>query len=126
MDHDAIEISTEDRDGVTIVRLGGELDSMNAQELRNAFSDLLTNQNRLIVLDLSGLDFIDSAGLGSLVAVWEKTMERGCFLAVGEVSPRVHDVLRITGLSEVLQPHGSLDAAMRAVQDMLKAFPKHA
>jgi anti-sigma B factor antagonist len=123
MDQDVLRISTEPRGDVTIVRLDGELDSMNVSDLNTAFAGLLNDRNRLFVLDLAGLEFIDSAGLGGLVALWERTIERGSFLALGQVSPRVQDVLQITGLSCVLQPHGSMDAAMAAVREMLNAFP---
>lgn len=125
MDTDVLRISSEPNGDVTIIRLTGELDSMNVSELNAAFASLLSQPNRLFVLDLGELEFIDSAGLGGLVAVWERTMEQGCFLALGDVSPRVNDVLRITGLSEVLQPRGSMEAAVHAVQQMMSSFPTH-
>jgi anti-anti-sigma factor len=124
MDQDVLYISTEANGDVTIVRLRGELDSMNVTDLNAAFSSLLHAKDQLFVLDLAGLDFIDSAGLGSLVAIWERTIEQGCFLALGEVSPRVNEVLQVTGLNGVLQPHGSVDAASAAVRAMVSAFPR--
>jgi anti-anti-sigma factor len=126
MEQDVLRISTEADDDVTVVRLSGELDSMNVTDLDAAFSTLLGGQRNLFVLDLAALEFIDSAGLGSLVALWERSMEQGCFLALGEVSPRIQDVLQITGLNCVLQPHGSVDAAAVAVRQMLKSLPSKA
>lgn len=126
MDQDVLRISTESKSDITLVRVSGELDSMNVADLQTAFAALLNDQNRLFVLDLSDLEFIDSAGLGGLIAVWEHTMEQGCFLALGACSPRVSEVLQITGLCSVLQPRGSMDAAMDAVREMREAFPEHA
>ncbi len=126
MDQDVLHITTSDKDDVTIVRLTGELDSMNVGDLTSAFNGILKQNKRLFVLDLSDLEFIDSAGLGGLVAVWERSMERGCFMALGAVSPRVHDVLQITGLHSVLQAYPSIEDAAGAVRAMMDAFPDRA
>jgi len=123
MDQDVLSISTEPDGDVTVIRLGGELDNMNVSDLSSAFFLLLDNGHRLFVLDLSDLEFIDSAGLGGLVALWERAIEKGCLVALGQVSPRVQDVLQITGLSCVLQPHATTDEALAAVREMVKAFP---
>jgi anti-anti-sigma factor len=126
MEQDVLRISTEADDDVTVVRLSGELDSMNVTDLEAAFSTLLAGRRNLFVLDLAALEFIDSAGLGSLVALWERSMEQGCFLALGGVSPRIQEVLQITGLNCVLQPRGSVDAATVAVRQMLESLPSKA
>ncbi|HEY3266500.1 MAG TPA: STAS domain-containing protein [Armatimonadota bacterium] len=123
MDQDVLDISTQDDGGITIVSLTGELDSMNVGDMTHTFSGLLDDGKRLFVLDLSGLEFIDSAGLGGLVSLWERSMERGCFLALGAQSPRVKEVLQITGLNTVLQPHESMEAASASVRAMEAAFP---
>ena len=126
MDQDVLTISTRESDGITLMCLAGELDSMNVQDLIQTFTSLLEAGKRHFVLDLSELDFIDSAGLGGLVTMWERSMEHGCFLALGAQSPRVREVLQITGLQAVLQPHDSIAAATAAVRRMEEVFPERA
>lgn len=124
MDQDVLHISSEQRDDVTIVRLTGELDSMNVGDLTAAFNAMLDEGKRLFVLDLGGLEFIDSTGLGGLVSVWERTMEQGSFIALGALSARVHDVLQITGLNSVLRSYNDVPEAAEAVRSMMNAFPQ--
>lgn len=126
MDQDVLHITTDSDHDITIVRLTGELDSMNVSDLTQSFSGLLDTGNKLFVVDLAGLEFIDSAGLGGLVALWERSMERGCFVAIGAQSPRVKEVLQITGLNSVLKAYDTMTAAESAVRDMLAAFPDRA
>lgn len=126
MDQDVLRISNTDEDDVTIVRLTGELDSMNVGDLTAAFNALLNRDRRLFVLDLGGLEFIDSAGLGGLVSIWERTMEQGCFIALASESTRVREVLQITGLCSVLRSYGNVPQASEAVRSMLAAFPERA
>jgi anti-sigma B factor antagonist len=123
MDQDVLQIITDQDQDVTIVRLSGELDSMNVSDLSQAFNGLLNGGHILFVMDLSGLEFIDSAGLGGLVAIWERSMERGCFVTIGTQSPRVKEVLQITGLNSVLKSFDTVPAAQEAVRGMLAAFP---
>lgn len=123
MDQDVLHITTDQEEDLTIVRLAGELDSMNVADLSQTFAGLLDGGGTLFVMDLSGLEFIDSAGLGGLVALWERTLERGCFVAIGAQSPRVREVLQITGLNSVLKSYDDMASATTAVRQMLAAFP---
>ncbi|HEY3414048.1 MAG TPA: STAS domain-containing protein [Armatimonadota bacterium] len=123
MDKDVLEITTDREDDLVIVRLTGELDSMNVADLSQTYTGLLDGGGPLFVMDLAGLEFIDSAGLGGLVALWERTLERGCFVAIGAQSPRVKEVLQITGLNSVLKSYDSMSAAAGAVRQMLASFP---
>lgn len=123
MDQDVLQIATDQYEDITILRLSGELDSMNVADLSASYNTLLDSGHSLFVMDLSGLDFIDSAGLGGLVSMWERSMERGCFVAIGAQSSRVKEVLQITGLNNVLKAFESMDAAKAGVRSMMAAFP---
>jgi anti-sigma B factor antagonist len=120
---DVLQISTDRSGDVTYVRLKGELDSLNVGELRQSFATLLDEGCGLFVLDLSDLQFIDSAGLGGLVSIWEDCVQAGCFMALGPPSSRVQDVLQITGLNSVLQSYPSLEEAEGAIIQMRDSFP---
>lgn len=123
MDQDVLQIATDQQEDITILRLSGELDSMNVADLAASYNTLLDSGHSLFVMDLSGLDFIDSAGLGGLVSMWERSMERGCFVAIGAQSSRVKEVLQITGLNSVLKSFETMDAAKAGVRSMMAAFP---
>jgi anti-sigma B factor antagonist len=67
-----------------------------------------------IVLRLDRVDYIDSAGLGLLVRYFIRAQNAQGGLTIGEVSPRVAEVLRITRLHSVLQPYGTEADAIAA------------
>ena len=85
----------------TTLRLVGELDISNTQDLRDCFTALVKAGQDRIVVDLSELDFIDSMGLGALVGGLKRLRGVGGEFLLKDPSPRVLKVLELTGLDEV-------------------------
>jgi anti-sigma B factor antagonist len=67
-----------------------------------------------IIADLSGVDFLDSTGLGVLVGGLKRVREHGGSLTPVISSTRILHILRITGLTRVLPPQPSVQAAIDA------------
>jgi anti-anti-sigma factor len=105
---DHLEMSEADNDGTRRVIVRGELDVATAHSVGDRLTTLL-GQHRRIDLDLSGLSFIDSTGLGVLVQVTELAEQNGADLTIGAVSGNVLRVVKLTGLVERLN--------LRAPQD---------
>jgi anti-anti-sigma factor len=102
--------SVEERNGVRVIRLWGELDLATADKLTEGLSNL----DGSAVLDLSELTFIDSSGISALVHQYNR---RGGLVLIGP-RPNVARVLRIAGLEDWvrrLQPTGIPDEAPRPV-----------
>jgi anti-anti-sigma factor len=123
MEPDVLSIAVVEDDDVTVLRLAGELDALNVGELTQAVDVLHEDGRNVLVFDLSGLEFIDSAGLGGLVRLWETSVEVGGFVTFGKPSGRVREVLQITGLLSVLKAYDSVTEAVSAVRAMRQAFP---
>jgi anti-sigma B factor antagonist len=88
-------------DGVVrLIRLAGELDLATAPLLRAAFPDPI--QEATVILDLAGLSFMGSSGVGELVMARQRSMDQGWTLKVRGVSGVVANVLRITGVDRFL------------------------
>lgn len=106
---DAATIAVEVRDesGTTIVSVGGELDFGTAAPLRARLSDLAQQGTGAIVLDLAGLRFIDSIGLGLLVQAKRRFAAEGLPFEVRNPATNVSRVFETSGLSELfgLGPH---------------------
>lgn len=91
----SIGITSHDIEGGRVFALSGELDVTTAEGL----AECLTGPpGSLIVLDLSGLTFMDSSGIGAIHAARRSTIKNGGTLVVCRPSPQVHRVLEITGL----------------------------
>ena len=100
-------------DGVVVVRLGGELDLYNADDVRDALLAAADESPERIVVDLSGVDFIDSTGLGVLIEARAKLENRRAFLLA---SPGVETrrALEVSGLARHFGIHESVEDARTA------------
>lgn len=93
-----------------VVALDGDIDVESARDLRAHFVDQIADPSARVVVDLSGVDFMDSSGLGALVSGWQMTREEGEFRIAG-ANPVVHRVLTITGMEDVFQLFPTLEDA---------------
>ena len=99
----ALELTTSDRDGGARIALNGELDIATAPRLEEEVRRLETEGRKLIVIDLRGLEFMDSSGLRALLAADTRARERGARLVIIRGDDRIQRVLRITRLDERLE-----------------------
>jgi anti-anti-sigma factor len=84
-------------DGVTTLRVSGAVDLATADELRETGTDAL-RPDRVVRIDLAGVDFIDSSGLAALIGIRNAAAERDCRLTLTAMSSAVGRILTITGL----------------------------
>jgi anti-sigma B factor antagonist len=98
---DDLSIHTS-RDGSTaIVAASGEIDLSTVGELRTAVTDAASDCDRLR-LDLSGIEFIDSTGLGGLLELRSTLRARNVVLEIAAGEGPVRQAVEITGLGELL------------------------
>jgi anti-sigma B factor antagonist len=100
-------------DGSTVVSLAGELDLYNAHEVREALLECAAETPTRLIVDLSGVKFIDSTALGVLIEARTRMENRRGFLlaAPGLETKRA---LEISGLDRHFSVHDSLDSALAA------------
>lgn len=92
------------------------LDAVSAPALRSATADL-ANQGRFrVVLDLSGVEFVDSSGLGALIHM-HKTLQTQGRLALCNVDPKVAKLFKVTRLDRVFAIGTSADDAAKRVRE---------
>ena len=104
-----LEIETHHEDGWTILVVGGELDLYTAPRLRDQVLAAVDGGADHIAIDLVGVGFIDSTGLGILVACLKRVREREgrLVLIASETSP-LRRLLSLTGLEQVLPTYSAL------------------
>jgi anti-anti-sigma factor len=103
---------TEKRDAAVVVRLGGELDLYNADEVRSALTAAIDGGAERIVIDMSDVDFVDSTALGVLIEARSKIGHDGLLLAAPQLETR--RTLEVSGLDRHLAVHDSVDGALSA------------
>ena len=105
-------LDVAEREGWTVVSVTGELELATAPRLRQQVVSLAGGGCLRLVLDLSGVDFIDSVGLGVVVAALRRTRGRGGDLRVVAPQERVRSLFRLTRLDEIIEVADSVEAAV--------------
>jgi anti-sigma B factor antagonist len=106
---------------VTVLDIVGKLTiDQGAQHLKDKINSLISQQRTHIVLNLKNVPYIDSGGLGQLVASYGSVMKTGGALKLLNVSSRNHDLLSITRLVTVFE---SFDSEAEAVQSFQTLAP---
>lgn len=106
-----LDADTWDDKGRTVVELSGELDLFTAPVLRDVLLGLTGNGRHFLAVEMSGLRFLDSSGLGVLVGATKRAAAGGGALCLVGAPERMLKTLRITGLLRVMPAFTSLEDA---------------
>ena len=107
-----LQIDRSVDEGVPVVAVHGELDLAGAPDLRRALSEAIDeNPGRQVVVDLEGVEFIDSAGLGVLAGGLQRARAGEGDLVLVATGRSVVKALELTGLTRVFRIHTSRAAA---------------
>src|SRR5437879_8165074 len=111
-----LEAELERLDPTTAVfRLTGRMTlGMRLREIESKITDAAEDGVERLILDLSGIEFIDSAGLGALMILYGNMKVRGGQLRLVAPGPKVLDVLRLTHTDAILPVDPNLEASLAA------------
>lgn len=107
-----LTLATREVDDRVIIQVGGEIDVYTAPRLRDAIADLVTQGSYALVVDMEGVEFLDSTGLGVLVGGLKKVRAHDGSLELVCTQERLLKIFRITGLAKVFVIHDSAEAAV--------------
>src|SRR5690606_15969194 len=120
-----LSLSTETMGDRTIVRVGGEIDVYTAPKLREQLVELVNDGSFHLVVDMEGVDFLDSTGLGVLVGGLKRVRAHEGSLRLVCNQEINHKIIRITGLSKVIPTHSSVEEAVAAIDCPSSRAPCH-
>ncbi len=86
---------------VSLVDVKGRLTSYEAQAFRDAIHGLLNQGHRNIILNLTGLEYLDSSGIGELVRNYLTVVKKDGAMKVVGLAPKVEEILKVTQLYQV-------------------------
>ena len=104
----ALKMTTREVDGVTVVALDGRIvlgEESNA--LREKVKSLVAEGKKKIVLNMANISFIDSAGLGTLVAAHHSAKGQGASLRLCHLGAKFSEVLQITKLMTIFEVYNT-------------------
>ena len=113
-----LTISTRMNGDVAVLTLAGRLVVEDIESPLRTEIDQLVRAGRVkLVLDLAAVSYIDSAGLGLMVAKFVGLRSRGGDLRLVHPTPRSMHLMTITSLATVFETYASEDAAVRSFED---------
>ena len=99
-----MKLSTKETDGVIVVRLEGSvLGGPDATALNDALHKLVEKGRKNVVLDVSGVETMNSSGLGMLIAAMTTMRNAGGTLKIAAASKKIESLLVITKLTSVFE-----------------------
>lgn len=96
--------------------MAGEVDAHTANQLASQLESLTASGRHHVVVDLSGVELLDSSGVGVLIAGLERARAEGGELRVACVSPTIRRVFDVTGLTGYLPVDDAVEDAVRALE----------
>lgn len=112
-----MEITILERDDdITHVVLAGRLDTTAAEELGKSVSDAMAGQNRPAIVDVSGIEFLASMGIGLLLANSKRLTKAGHKLVILNPQGMVDVVLKASKMDKVMSIVYDLDEALQILQ----------
>ena len=108
-------ITEKELDGVTVVSIKGQIIlGEESSAFREKMKGLLMADKKRIVLDVADVTYIDSAGVGALVASFNKARSQGATLKLANLGSRFREILQVTRLLTVFDTYNSEAAAIQS------------
>lgn len=105
-------LDVSERDDYSVLAVTGEVDVATVPRLREQLHGLVAQGSKKIVVDLDGVDFLDSTGLGVLVGALKRVRSNEGDLYLVCNQPRIRKVFEVTGLTKVFTLFDSVDEAV--------------
>ena len=95
-----LKLETEKISEAVLVHCTGRIVSSTSPLLQTTVRPLIA-ENKRVVLDLTGVSYLDSSGLGSIVGLWVNSKKNNCDLRLIRLNDRIKELLRISNLSSL-------------------------
>lgn len=102
--------------GFPVLSVTGEIDIYTAPVFKQAVVNLVTEGHKNVVIDLSGVTFMDSSGFGTLLGATRRLRPSGGGLHLAGANSTIQRMLRLTRLDSIMQIYDDPEAAVRAME----------
>jgi anti-sigma B factor antagonist len=102
-----------EKDGISVLELSGTI-TLGAGDMtmRDLIKDMLAQGKKAIIVDLGGVSFMDSTGLGELVAAYTTARHQQASVKLVNLTKKIKDLLAITQLAAVFECYDSIEEGM--------------
>lgn len=106
-----LEIELTDREEVTVLTLRGHLDALNAPNLKRETESLVDSGKIKVVFDVSGLELIDSSGVGAIVSLFKQVRTRHGDVKMAGLSGQPREIFKLLRLDRAFDLSEDVDTA---------------
>ena len=118
----SVRITNSEVDGVSVVELDGRIVlGEESNSLREQIKSLIAEGKKKIVLNMATIKYIDSAGLGTLVAAHLSAKNQGASVRLCHLGEKFHEVLQLTKLLTIFDVYDTQAAAVSSFQSQAAA-----
>jgi len=111
-----IAIDREERHAHQLIKVVGEVDASTSIELDNTLKEA-SQVEKNILIDLSGLDYISSAGLGVFISYLDELKNNNIQMVIFSLQPKVDEVFKILGLQHLMSIVNDEEEALKILND---------
>jgi anti-sigma B factor antagonist len=109
-----LNVYSEEASGFTVIAVGGEIDVYTAPRLRERLIGLVESGSYQLIVDMEGVEFLDSTGLGVLVGGLKRVRAQDGWIDLVCTQSRILRIFRITGLNKVFSIFNTVADAVAA------------
>ncbi len=121
---EGIQVSTHvagSQNQISVIKVGGYIDTTTSSEVERALNSLLKQKRYDIIIDLSNVDYISSAGWGIFISEIKTIRENGGDLKLVGMIPDVYEIFELLEFHHILDVHDTIQDAVRAFEANIKA-----
>lgn len=93
------------------------IETFNSRDFKTQLVDIINQGHHFIILDFSDIDFIDSNGLGSLVAILKLVISKQGRIVISGAKDPIQKIFNLTRLNQVIPLFSNIDEALKFLQD---------
>lgn len=110
-----MEVTGKREGGIIVVEIRGRMDASTAPQFETKCYGFLEDGEKRIVIDFTGLEYISSAGLRSILSIGKKLKNRGGSLSVCQMSGMVQEVFDISGFTSIFPAYDTVEDALEGL-----------
>lgn len=111
-----MQITTTNEAGASVIRVEGSMDAISVAEFDAEWKKVIEEGGTRVVVEMSGLEYISSAGLRGILMLAKTTKMKGVALAFAGMRDMVSDMFKLSGFLTILSVHPDVPSALAALK----------
>lgn len=112
----SLQCTTEKKEGLTFLHIQGRIDANSSGKIEEKFKEILEIEHQAVIVDLSRVDYVSSAGLRLMIAATKKFQGKGVRLLFCHMLDEVREIIKMAGFETILDIYSSEREALASLK----------